>query len=162
MLNIGLATEIITPPFGAGLAGYFNYRPARGVYDDICVRALAIEQNGKRTGFLTFDLCYFVASALNELRFALRAAGIDFTHDIIISATHTHTGTAFRGDNANESEAAARIELIEAAVRAMKRALRSMKPAEFFYAEQDGNPCAYVRRYTMKNGAVVPSTYLLP
>ena len=155
MLNIGLATEIITPPFGAGLAGYFNYRPARGVYDDITVRAMAVEQDGKYTGFLTFDLCYFLAPVLRGVKLGLKAAGIGFVEDIVISATHTHTGTSFRFDNANESEAAALRLTIDAAVRAMKRALRSMAPAEFFYAEQDGNPCAYVRRYTMKNGAVV-------
>jgi len=155
MLNIGLATEIITPPFGAGLAGYFNYRPARGVYDDITVRAMAIEQDGKYTGFLTFDLCYFLAPVLRNVKLALKAAGVDFVEDIIISATHTHTGTAYRFDNANESEAAALRLTCDAAVRAMKRALKSMAPGEFFYAEQDGNPCAYVRRYTMKNGAVV-------
>jgi len=155
MLNIGLATEIITPAFGAGLAGYFNYRPARGVYDDIKVRAMVMERDGKRTGFIVFDLCYLLNPFINELRLELRGAGIDFADDIVISATHTHTGTSLWLAHPNEAEAAARTGMIRAGVRAMKRAVRSMAPAELFYAEQDGNPCAYVRRYFMKSGAVV-------
>jgi len=156
MLNIGLAKEIITPPFGASLAGYFNRRPCRGVYDDLYVRAMAIEQDGKHTGFLTFDNCHFETPFFVELQLELRAAGIDFARDVIVSATHTHTGTDLRcGAGASDQECYAFKETIRAAVRAMKRAVRSMAPAEFLYAEHDGNPCAYVRRYFMKNGAVV-------
>ena len=155
MLNIGLATEVITPPFGTGLAGYFNYRPARGVYDDICVRAMAVEQDGKRSGFIVFDLCYLLNHFITNLKMELRAAGIDFAEDIIISATHTHTGTAIGLSKPNVAESAAYAGAIHAAVRAMKRALKSMAPAELSYAERDENPCAYVRRYFMKSGAVV-------
>ena len=155
MLNIGLATEVITPPFGTGLAGYFNYRPARGVYDDIRVRAMAVEQDGKRSGFIVFDLCYLLNHFITALKMELRAAGIDFAEDIIISATHTHTGTAIGLSKPNVAESAAYTGAIHAAVRAMKRALRSMAPAELSYAERNENPCAYVRRDFMKSGAVV-------
>ena len=41
MLNIGLAKEIMTPPFGASLAGYFNLRPAKGVLDDLARKEAA-------------------------------------------------------------------------------------------------------------------------
>ena len=156
MLNIGLAKEIITPPFGAGLAGYFNKRPNRGVYDDVCVRAMAIEQDGKFTGILSFDLCSLSNPFIDEIRVELRAAGIEFANDVIIAATHTHTGPNLRqGPKSNGPEAYGVKAGVEGAVRAMKRAVRSMAPAELFYAEHDDNPCAYVRRYTMKSGAVV-------
>ena len=35
MFNVGYAQEIITPPVGVGLAGYFNKRPNEGAYDDL-------------------------------------------------------------------------------------------------------------------------------
>ena len=37
MLKIGYAQEIITPPAGVELAGYFNKRPNIGMYDDLYV-----------------------------------------------------------------------------------------------------------------------------
>ena len=156
MLNIGLATEIITPPFGAGLIGYINFRPASGVLDDLRVCAMAVEKDGKRTGFIVCDLLHLGEYMFQGIRMGLRAAGVDFADDIIISATHTHTGHQSRNpNNLNDAESYACRETIDAAVRAMKRATLSMAPAELFYAEHDENPCAFVRRYMMKNGKVV-------
>ena len=157
MLNIGLAKEIMTPPFGACLAGYFNLRPARGVLDDICVRAIIMEKDGKWSGILSFDLCYLVESAFMQLRQELKAAGIAFADDIMLAATHTHTGTDMKLFDVVDGVPCAQgfSMVIKAAVRAAKRAIDSMAPAQFLYAECDGNPYGYVRRYFMKNGAVV-------
>ena len=155
MLNIGLAREIITPPFGAGLIGYINFRPAEGVLDDLFVHAMVMEKNGKYTGFLVFDLLHLGNFMFDEIRIDLKAAGISWADDIIISATHTHTGFMSRGPSQRPEENYAYREAVAAAVRAMKRAVRSMAPAELFYAEHEGNPYTFVRRYFMKNGAVV-------
>ena len=156
MLNIGLATEIITPPFGAGLIGYINFRPASGVLDDLKIHALVMEKDGKRTGFVVCDLLHLGEYMFRGMRMGLRAAGIDFADDIIISATHTHTGHQSRNpNNLRDAENYACAETIQAAVRAVKRAMMSMAPAELFYAERNDNPCAFVRRYLMKNGKVV-------
>ena len=156
MLNIGLANEIITPPFGAELIGYINPRPASGVLDDIRVRAMAIERDGKYSGFLVFDLLHIGNFIFDEVRLELKAAGIEWADDIIVSATHTHTAPQSRDPSElGIPECRACREMVEAAVRAMKRASMSMAPAELFYAEHDGNPCAFVRRYLMKNGSVV-------
>ena len=155
MLNIGLAREIITPPFGAGLIGYINFRPAEGVLDDLFVHAMVMEKNGKYTGFLVFDLLHLGNFMYDEIRIDLKAEGISWADDIIISATHTHTGFMSRGPSQRPEENYAYREAVAAAVRAMKRAVRSMAPAELFYAEHEGNPYTFVRRYFMKNGAVV-------
>ena len=40
MIRTGFASQIITPPRGFPLAGYFNKRPNRGVYDDLFVKVL--------------------------------------------------------------------------------------------------------------------------
>ena len=156
MLNIGIATEIITPPFGAGLIGYINFRPASGVYDDLKVHAMVMEKDGKRSGFVVCDLLHLGEYMFRGMRTELRAAGIDFADDLIISATHTHTGHQSRNpNNMRDAENYACAETIAAAVRAVKRASMSMAPAELFYAEKNENPCAFVRRYLMKNGKVV-------
>ena len=156
MLNIGIATEIITPPFGAGLIGYINFRPASGVLDDLKVHAMVMEKDGKKTGFVVCDLLHLGEYMFRAMRTELRAAGIDFADDLIISATHTHTGHQSRNpNNMRDAENYACAETIAAAVRAVKRASMSMAPAELFYAEKNENPCAFVRRYLMKNGKVV-------
>ena len=46
MFKAGFAQEIITPPAGVGLAGYMNKRPNEGMYDDLYVKTVIID-NGK-------------------------------------------------------------------------------------------------------------------
>ena len=151
MLKIGLAKEIITPPFGADLMGYFNRRPVDGVLDDICVRAMLIEQDGVKAGFLVFDLCNLLGID-TQIRKALLGAGIEYAGNLIVSAIHTHTGTR---TNAVDVPTSMGISIaIEGAIRALKRAERSLAPAEFLYAEGNENPYAFVRRYFMKDGSV--------
>ena len=65
MFKAGFAQEIITPPIGVGLAGYANKRPNRGNYDELYVKVVALERDGKKFGFVSFDLCN-VAPALWE------------------------------------------------------------------------------------------------
>ena len=68
MFNIGYAQEIITPPTGVSLAGYFNKRPNEGMYDDLYVKVLVIECNGKTFGFIAFDLCSIHKLIFDELK----------------------------------------------------------------------------------------------
>ena len=48
MFKAGYAQEVITPPAGVGLQGYFNERPNEGMYDDLFVKVVAMEIDGKR------------------------------------------------------------------------------------------------------------------
>ena len=57
MLKVGYAQEIITPPTGVDLAGYFNLRLNEGMYDDLYVKVIAMDVDGKRTALVSFDLC---------------------------------------------------------------------------------------------------------
>ena len=97
MFKIGYAQEIITPPTGVGLAGYFNKRPNQGMYDDLYVKVVLIESNGKQFGFMTFDLCSIAPQLFKELDSRIVEKFGKELHDaLIISATHTHTGSEFR------------------------------------------------------------------
>ncbi|MBR2910345.1 MAG: hypothetical protein IKC05_01920, partial [Lentisphaeria bacterium] len=60
MLKVGYAQEIITPPTGVDLAGYFNLRLNEGMYDDLYVKVIAFEFGNKRTAFVSLDLCSIV------------------------------------------------------------------------------------------------------
>jgi len=99
MLKIGYAQEIFTPPTGVGLAGYFNERPNEGMYDDLYVKAVAIESNGTKFGFVTFDLCSLHQAAFDELKkCVVEKFGQEIYDNFIFSATHSHTASLFPGD----------------------------------------------------------------
>ena len=59
MIKASYAQEISTPPTGVDLAGYFNLRLNEGYYDDLYVKVVALEIDGKRTAIVSLDLQHF-------------------------------------------------------------------------------------------------------
>ncbi|MBO4631784.1 MAG: hypothetical protein J5858_07660 [Lentisphaeria bacterium] len=161
MFQIGYAQEIITPPTGVGLAGYFNQRPNKGMYDDLYVKVVMIESNGKKFGFMTFDLCNIVMPLFNALeKRIVEKFGREIHDSLIISATHTHTGTLFPYTDEGLEDAAERVkyafnQTVESAIRALDRALMNLLPGELEVGSVYNNPYGFVRRYWMKNGTIV-------
>ena len=150
MLNIGIAEEIITPPRGITLAGYFNRRPNRGMYDDTKVRAVVFEKDGTVAGLVVLDVCTIGAELFSRILDGIAAEGLDFGKNLIVCANHTHTGTG--------QSSAIRDEAVEPTaaktVSAVVRAWRNLAPGEIEFASVEKNPCAFVRRYWMKDGSV--------
>ena len=155
MFKIGYAQEIITPPVGVGLAGYFNKRPNEGMYDDLYVKVIVIESKGTRFGFMAFDLCSISKEMFAALEERIVAKYGKALHDsLIISATHTHTGSEFRKDVDDVTRYAFNLT-VEAALRALDRAIMNLLPGEIEVGSVYNNPYGFVRRYWMKNGTIV-------
>ena len=158
MYNIGFAQEVFTPPVGVGLAGYMNKRPNVGMYDDLYVKAMIIESKGTKCGFLTFDLCSITAELFKDLEnLIVEKFGRELHNNLIISATHTHTGPSFYAGRANFDEVTlyAYERLLEAVERVLRRALMNLLPGEIEVGSVYNNPYGFVRRYFMKNGTIV-------
>ena len=92
----GAATEIITPPTGAPMAGYYSERLAEGTHDDLLAKALVIEEDGAKAAVVVCDLISLPRRIVEEARELItRRTGIKGAH-VMISATHTHTGPVVR------------------------------------------------------------------
>ena len=155
MLKAGYAQEIITPPTDVGLAGYINKRPNRGAYDDLYVKAVAMELNGKPFGFVSFDLCNIAPVLWEKMeKLIVDSYGQDFYNSLIISATHTHTGPEYRGELSQRALFAVE-ETAQAAFRAVRRAFMNLQEATLESTSVYNNPYGFVRRYFMKDGSIV-------
>ena len=156
MFKAGYAQEIITPPVGVGLAGYFNKRPNEGAYDDLYLKVIAMENNGKRFAMVAYDLCSIRLSLYNELQEALKAEFGDLNDNIILSAIHTHTGPEFPAkENWDELTRTAAEIIVNATIRGLKRAFMNLQPATLEATSVYNNPYAFVRRYFMKDGNII-------
>lgn len=158
MFKIGYAQEIITPPVGVGLSGYFNKRPNEGMYDDLYVKVVIIESNGKKFGFVAFDLLALYTSLFDAIKKRVdEKLGAGYYDNLILSATHTHTGTDFKPDYENMDDLAkfAFNNTVDAAVRAIVRADMNLLPGEMEIGSVYNNPYGFVRRYWMKNGTII-------
>ena len=158
MLKVGYAQEITTPPTGVDLAGYFNLRLNEGMYDDLYVKVIAMDIDGKRTAFVSFELCSIAGVLFKALKERVDAEfGPGLYENMLICATHTHTGPRFKNQEKQDDEVTqyAFDSTVDAAVRAIKRAFMNLLPAELEATKVYNNPYGFVRRYWMTSGDIV-------
>jgi hypothetical protein len=159
MLQVGISKQIITPERGVSLAGYFNPRPNTGVLDDIYVKAVLFRKDAVVAGLISFELCFTTLEMVDSIKSKLKAAGYDFGDNLIIAATHTHTGPNVRSAKNNLDGTAGMSKeqlesIIDKAVCAIREAYANLQDATLEAAKVNNNPCAFNRRYWMKDGKV--------
>jgi neutral ceramidase len=95
IMKCGASQVTITPPVGVDLAGFgARQGPSVGVHDDLYVRGLYLESGGERLVWLHADLIGFSRETTAEVRAALAAEFGLAARQVMLSATHTHSGPA--------------------------------------------------------------------
>ena len=168
-LSVGAAEVDITPPVGARLAGYFNERLATGTHDPLHAKALVIQQGAEKVALVSCDLVGFsLAVTTNARAQASALTGIPVSN-IVICATHSHTGPLFEGPlrdyfharamEKNSHDPAEPVDyptfLIEQLVKVIAAAQANVHPAQVQAGITTQPALAFNRRYWMKNGKVV-------
>jgi len=91
-LKAGVAREIITPKLGGLFLGYGSTKPSTAVHDDLTVTALTLEYGKTRVVLMSATVCLIGNSLCAKLRTQCgEAAGVPAAN-VIIAATHTHSG----------------------------------------------------------------------
>ncbi|HBY58206.1 MAG TPA: hypothetical protein DEH78_00180 [Solibacterales bacterium] len=158
----GAAAVKITPPKGAPMAGYYFGRAATGVHDDLYAKALVFDDGSTRAAMVSCDLIHMPGALAAKAREeAARRTGIP-AGNILINATHTHTGPQFPGADGRfrgEGETAriaerytAELPLLIAA--SVERAVKAMAPAEVSATAGREETLAFNRRFWMSDGTV--------
>ncbi len=157
-LKAGAAAVVITPPTGIPMAGYYAERGARGVHDDLYARAIVIESGGRAAALVALDLITtpreLVEPARREIERTTHVRGAD----VMISATHSHTGPMIDRDNpfgggsklVRDYLAGLPARIAESVHQAEAR----LAPAKAFAAAGRETSIAFNRRFHMKDGTV--------
>ncbi len=161
-LRVGAASVDITPPVGTPMAGYYAERLSKGVHDPLFAKAIVLEVGGKKAALVALDLIStpmaMVEAARREVE---KATGID-GRDVMISATHAHTGPvlqaggarshAFGGDN---PLALAYGEALPAKIaEGVRLADRALRPAKVAVGHGQESAISFNRRFHMVDGTV--------
>jgi neutral ceramidase len=167
-LKAGAAEIDITPPAGHRMAGYFDERLATGTHDPLKAKALVL-RHGREEIALVF--CDLVGLSLHVTRKARAEAsaktGIPVTN-IMIAATHSHTGPLFDDTRRNyfhqlaiEKEGKDPTETIyypdfltERLVKVIGQAHENLRAASIETGITQQENLTFNRRYWMKNGKV--------
>jgi hypothetical protein len=168
-LQVGAAAVDITPPLGSRMAGYFNERLATGTHDPLHAKAIVLRQEEAQIALVSCDLLGIPLDVTTKARAqASQRTGIPLTN-IVICATHSHTGPLFEGalrdffhEVAEQKYAHDPQEkldypafLIERLVKVLAAAQANLRPAQLQAGIATQPGLAFNRRYWMKNGKVV-------
>jgi neutral ceramidase len=161
-LRAGAAQVVITPPPGAPMAGYYYNRGADGVHDDLHAKALVFEKDGVKAALVACDLSAVPRSIVEKARGYIRSQTGIPPENVMISATHTHTGPVLLADRTRynlqgemrrigEEYTAGLPAKIAEAVRLADAA---MQPARVRSGVGQEDSLTFNRRFHMKDGTV--------
>ncbi|MEA3225279.1 MAG: neutral/alkaline non-lysosomal ceramidase N-terminal domain-containing protein [Planctomycetota bacterium] len=167
-LTAGVAVTDITPPIGYRMSGYFRERPSTGTSNPLRAKAVVLRQGDESAALVSCDIIGLSPDVSARARKrASEATGIP-AENILLAATHSHTGPLYFGalrkyfhDQAVAEHGSDPYEKVDYPARlvrriaeAITRANAAAKPIrlEAGSAEQQG--LAFNRRFHMKNGTV--------
>ena len=158
----GYARVNINPPLGSALFGYYVQRLAKGYLDDLEAFALALEKDGNKFIIISIDNCSIAKPLVDKLVEAISGSTDIPRENILISATHTHTGpfaskpSGFAAGENEDEKVERYVEFLVNRIKDLARlALQTLKPAKVGYAVGHApDRIAYIRRYRMKDGSV--------
>ncbi len=167
-LEIGVAVTDITPPTAYRMSGYFHERLSSGAHDPLRAKALVFRQ-GETQAALVF--CDLIGISLDVSRRARKEAerrtGIPVSN-ILIAATHSHTGPLYfgalrdhfhvralakSGDDPHEKVDYPKL-LASRLADAIAEAQKSVAPAELDAGTTRQEGLSFNRRFHMKTGTV--------
>ena len=153
-LKAGFGRANINPPMGIYIRGYFKPRYAEAILDDLEVNALAIECGETRTILISVDHCGIEQVLSSAFRKAASEATGVAMENIIISATHTHTGPALAINSEDELTREYTTFVQRRIADVAKFAVDDLRDAKMGYGKGTAPNVAFIRRYLMKDGSI--------
>jgi neutral ceramidase len=160
--KVGAASVDITPPLGTPMAGYYGDRAAEGVHDPLYAQAIVLESGGKKVALVGLDLIAttfgIVAEARREIEESTEIKGAD----VMISATHAHTGPVLQGKGdpirpfGGKNPLALKYgeDLPKKIAEAVRKAEKALVPARIAAAHGRETSICFNRRFHMTDGSV--------
>lgn len=160
--RVGVAAVDITPPLGIPMAGYYHARGADGVLDPLFSRAMVITREDRTIALVALDLIGITREITDAAREAIWQSSGIAGDQVLISATHAHTGPVMihRGRRAESlggqhALAVAYSQgLPEKIAASVRQALDGARTARLGVAAGQCEDLAFNRRYYMRDGTV--------
>jgi hypothetical protein len=149
-LEIGIAEVNYTPAIGLKLVG--NYRgddyASRGVHDSLYAKALvASDGKGQKVAVLTIDICLIPAESVEFMRSCISSQTDIKPENVMIMATHSHSGPPAGLDDPKAKEYLAR------AAGAVILANNRLKPTVLAVGRSKEDRISHNRRLKCKDGS---------
>ena len=162
-MKTGYSKICINPPYGAPIVGYYEPRFAKGIADDLFIRAVAFDDGEKKALILAVDVCLLGKSLCDTYKERIaETTGLD-KEAIFINTSHTHTGPLISRDFASKkvSPPSYMPFLEDCMVDAAVYALNDLHESTLETAQAQAKNISFIRRYRMKDGSVATNPGVL-
>jgi len=164
----GTAVVDITPPVGYRMSGYFHERLSTGTANPLHAKALVVKQGGVRAAMVFCDIIGLSLDASSRARkAAAKKTGIP-AENILVAATHSHTGPLYFGALRKHFHDLAVAEhgrdpcekvdypkrLVAGIVEAVAKADAAAAPVRLAAGSAEQKGLSFNRRFHMKDGRV--------
>jgi hypothetical protein len=160
--RIGVGKVDITPPTGIPMAGYYHERGADGTLDPLYSKCLVIESEGERVALVALDLIGVTRAVTDQARALITSATGIKGANVLISATHAHTGPELAEHGKRSADLGGQQHLAVQytdrlpglAAESVRLANEQLQTARLSTAKGHCEGLTYNRRYFMRDGTV--------
>ncbi len=154
-MKCGAYETQITPALGLMIPGYFIIRPAEDVLDELYAKAVVFDNGERVCGFLVLDILHVTAGMVKSIRERFEELTGVSGKDIMISATHAHTGQSIEHNDefGVADDDWVRFTCMKSA-DALVLAYRRRKDCKVGFGRTYEYDLSFNRRFWQKDGAV--------
>jgi len=167
-LTAGLAVTDITPPVGYRMSGYFRERLSTGTSNPLCAKAIVLRQGSESAALVFCDIIGLSLDVSSRVRRQVAEQSGIPAANILLAATHSHTGPLYLGalrkyfhDLAVAklgSDPYEKVDyssgLVAKIVKVITQADATAKPVRLKAGVAEQKDLSFNRRFHMKNGTV--------
>ncbi len=150
MFRAGAAMLDITPPLGVSLAGHMDERRAEHIHDPLHVRCLALDDGKTRLALAMVDNCLIPREIFEAAKQRAEAATGLPAAQMLMAATHTHSGPTVTPIFQSEPEKEYAEFLTGRIADAVRCALNNLEPARIAWGRGSLPSEVHNRRWHMK------------
>jgi hypothetical protein len=144
------------------MAGYYATRLATGTHDDLHAKAIVIESGGQKAALVACDLVSIPPAVVVEARRLAKLRTSIPEGNIMISATHSHTGPLLNAGGTREKAFGAELDVAKQYMRDLPQkvaesiisANATLEPAKISFGRGKEESISFNRRFFMKDGTV--------
>ncbi|MDQ6704356.1 MAG: neutral/alkaline non-lysosomal ceramidase N-terminal domain-containing protein, partial [Acidobacteriota bacterium] len=161
-LQVGTAQTVITPPAGMPMAGYYSTRLLKGVHDDLHAKAIVMSSGNNKAALVACDLIGIPPGVIEEARQMIQAGTGIPGSNVMISATHSHTGPLIPDGGSRAAAYGAQLpvakqyrkDLPRKIAESVRLANAKLAPARVSFGKGKDDSVSFNRRFFLKDGTV--------
>lgn len=153
MITCGMSEIVITPPLNTSIPGQLQDRKAIGIRDDLYAKVMILEDSTTKLCIIALDCIGFFKHDVARARDMIFAKTGIPKENILVAATHTHTGGAIGDLYQSPRDDDYVSYIINRIGEAVEGALINMQEVQLGFGVGTVDNISFYRRFKMKDGS---------